>query len=111
MAFKASVLTIDTDSAWLYPKNSEYRIYFASAATSECYTTHMGDTPGPHRSLTAPAPWWRRISKVGSRQWSALVTQATPISYAPHQSSLCALRSCHQIGTPANQGFHALCLP
>jgi hypothetical protein len=103
--------TIDTNSAWLYPQNSEYRIYFASASTSECYTTHMGDTPGPHRSLTVPTPSGRRVSKAGRRQGSTFVTIATPICYAPHQGSVYALRSCHQVGTPANQGFHALCLP
>ena len=102
---------LQVTSVWLYPENREYRIYFASAAISECYTTHMGDTPGPHRSLTVPTPSGRRVSKVGSRQGSAFVTTATPILCAPHQRSLCTLRSCHQVGTPANQGFYAYCLP
>ena len=71
----------------------------------------MGDTPGPHRSLTVPAPSGCRLSKVGNRQGSAFVTTATPIGYAPHQGSPYILRSCHQPGSPANQGFHALYFP
>ena len=59
---------LQVTSAWLYPENREYRIYFASAVLSECYTTHMGDTPGLHRSLTAPTPSGRRVSKEGRRQ-------------------------------------------
>jgi hypothetical protein len=53
---QVGVLTIDTDSVWLYPENRKYRINIASPAISECYTTHMGAVPGPHRSLTAPTP-------------------------------------------------------
>jgi hypothetical protein len=108
--FRQGSLTIDTDSVWHYPENSEYRINFTSAAISECYTTHMGDTPGLRRRLTVPTPSGRGASKEGRRQEGAFATPATPISCAPHLGSVCALRSCHQAGTPVHRKQQRTCL-
>src|ERR1017187_4327514 len=79
-------------------------IHCASYATTDTYAIHTGDTPGRHRSLTAPTPSGHRVSKAGGRQEGAFVTPSTPISCAPHQGSHYAFRRGHQVGT----SFHRL---
>src|ERR1039458_806286 len=79
-------------------------IHCASYSTTDAYAIHTGDTPGLHRSLTAPTPSGRRVSNAGGRQEGVFVTPTTPTSYAPHQSSPYAFRSGHQVGT----SFHRL---
>ena len=71
---------------------------------------YRGDTPEFHRSLTAFTPSGRWVAKAGRRQEGAFVTPATPISCAPHQGSLYALRSCHKGRTPVHRKQQRTCL-
>ena len=66
-------------------------IFCVSAVTADSYTIHMGDTPGLHRSLTAPTPSEHRVSKEGRRPGGMFATLAMPISCAPHRGSLYAV--------------------
>src|ERR1035438_5779941 len=79
-------------------------IHCASSATTDTYAIHTGDTPGRHRSRTAPTPSGHRVSKAAGKQEGAFVTPSTPTSYAPHQGSPYVFRSCRQVGT----SFHRL---
>lgn len=81
----------------------------ASAAIPECYTIHMGDTPGLRRSLTAPTPSGHRASKEGRRREGTFATLAMSISCAPHQGSAYAVRSCHQVGAPLQRKQRRTC--
>ena len=91
-------------------KRRRTEIHFASAAKSECYTTHMGDSPGLRRSLTAPSSSGCRVSKEGRRPEGTFATLAMPISCAPYQGSPYALRSCHQVATPFQRKQRSTCL-